>query len=124
MKETNEKVYRCDHCNRAIVSKGSMTLHERMCKKNPNNQHQCFKYCKNLVKEQEEFNGNIIFHCTKKNMDLHSYKLERFKANANRLKYSIRMPLECDDYETDVGHDYSEPNSFEFVEMANSLKNN
>ena len=89
-KITNEKVYRCDYCNRAIVrGKGSMVLHERMCRKNPNNQHQCFKYCKWLFKytqtasyDEEETPIGVVFECThpeSKLGELYSYKLERFK---------------------------------------------
>jgi len=102
MRETGEKVYRCDFCNRAIVSAGSMTLHERMCRSNPKNQHQCFKFCKNLVKEKFEDDGDvsISFTCLKKpDTELYSYKLERFKSNQKRIESMERMPLECDLYD-------------------------
>lgn len=118
MKQTTEKVYRCDHCNKAMVSAGFMKLHERMCKKNPKNQHKCFLYCKHLVKDQEPIrdeDGNVCgmleasFACTKKpNIELFSYKFERYKSNELRCKGMTRMPLECDLYETMEGHDYSE----------------
>jgi hypothetical protein len=127
MKTTNEKVYRCDYCNKAMVSAGFMKLHERMCKKNPNNQHQCFKYCKWLDKSDavgikidedgHEWNdiGIIEFTCKKHdcnffNKPLYSYKLERFKSKADRLKSMIRMPLKCDFYKTEKGHDFSDDN--------------
>jgi hypothetical protein len=120
MKTTNEKVYRCDHCNKAMVSKGFMVLHERMCKQNPNNQHQCFKYCKYLSKtvdsEEDEFgykyNPETMFKCTHLqsfiNGNLYSYKLERFKNKQHRIESMIRMPLECELYEPQEGHDYSD----------------
>uniref|UniRef100_A0A6M3Y5D9 C2H2-type domain-containing protein n=1 Tax=viral metagenome TaxID=1070528 RepID=A0A6M3Y5D9_9ZZZZ len=117
MKQTNEKVYRCDFCNRAIVSAGSMKLHERMCKKNPQNQHQCFKYCENLVKEQFDINdedghkcsaSEISFTCKKRpNIGLYSYKLERYKSKQKRLENMERMPLECELYKAEQGHDFS-----------------
>jgi hypothetical protein len=115
MKTTDEKVYRCDYCNRAIVSAGSMKLHERMCKKNPNNRHECFKYCKFLKKENgyledEEYENEVMFTCEKQpELSLYSYKLERFKKNAGRIRDLTRMPLNCDLYEVAEGHNYNEP---------------
>lgn len=116
MKQTNEKVYRCDFCNRAIISKGSMQLHERMCKKNPRNQHQCFKYCKYLDKHQfiitdedddKYGESEISFTCKKRpGVELYSYKLERFKSNRTRLEDMERMPLECELYKAEGGHDF------------------
>ena len=108
MKETNEKVYRCDYCNRAIVSKGSMKVHEKNCKFNPNNKHKCFDYCIHLEKTHEIINNGdeyansiTVFKCKNKdcnlfNKKLYSYKLERFKRNINRLSSMYRMPLQCE----------------------------
>jgi len=117
MKQTKETVYRCDYCNKAMVSAGFMKLHERMCKNNPKNQHQCFKYCVNLIKDREDIkdeNGNICgsslisFSCKKRpDVELYSYKLERYKSKQQRLKNMVRMPLECELYEAEVGHDFS-----------------
>lgn len=117
MRKTNETVYRCDHCNKAMVSAGFMKLHEKMCKKNPNNQHQCFKYCANLIKDQAEtrdedgnvFLGQTCFSCKKKpNVELYSYKLERYKSNKKRIEQMERMPLACELYECEDGHDFGE----------------
>ena len=121
MKETNEKVYRCDFCNRAMVSKGFMVLHERMCKRNSNNQHQCFKYCQFLTKdevikhyaedgEQYDIIGECSFYCEAKpdSEGMYSYKLERYKKNKHRIKSLIRMPLKCDLYKCMGGHDFSD----------------
>jgi len=115
MKETNEKVYRCDFCNKAIISKGSMVLHEKMCRKNPKNQHKCFKYCENLIKEQFDIinedgektvSSEIVFTCKKRpDVLLYSYKLERFKSKKHRIDEMERMPLECEFYEIEDGHD-------------------
>jgi hypothetical protein len=114
MRQTNEKVYRCDFCNKAIISKGCMKLHERMCKKNPKNRHQCFKYCENLVKDQfvikdEDWRicgkSEITFTCKKRpDIMLYSYKLERYKSNQKRLENMERMPLECEYYILEEGH--------------------
>ena len=110
MRQTNEKVYRCDYCNRAIISAGSMKLHERMCKKNPKNMHKCFQYCSNLGKHHiQEFDneiGKIVFFCDAKKIEMYSYKLERFKSKAIRIKGLTRMPLECDKYSCMEGHDF------------------
>ena len=123
MKQTNEKVYRCDHCNKAMVSAGFMKLHERMCKENPNNQHKCFQYCEHLVRDQYDItddeghkcgSSEVTFTCAKKSdIELFSYKLERYKSNELRRKGMTRMPLECDLYETMDGHYYGdEPEGF------------
>jgi len=119
MKKTNETVYRCDHCNKAMVSAGFMKLHERMCKKNPNNQHQCFKYCKHLIKEQFDIkdgyghnigSSEISFTCAKiPDIEMYSYKLERYSSKSGRISGLTRMPLECELYESLDGHDFSEP---------------
>jgi hypothetical protein len=116
MKETKEKVYRCDFCNKAIIQKGSMTLHERMCKKNPKNMHKCFQYCKHLIKDTAttcDDDGNRVnvgfsFSCAlNPDVEMFSYKLERFKSNAGRIEKMLRMPLECDKYElSDDHYDY------------------
>lgn len=99
MRISKEIVYRCEYCNRAMFNKGAMKLHERMCKKNPENKHKCFQYCRHLQKE-EGING-FYFYCDKVNKELYSYKLERFKHKADRLKGLTRMPLECEYYEID-----------------------
>lgn len=118
MKKTNESVYRCDFCNKAIISAGFMKLHERMCKKNPKNQHQCFKYCKflirgtnNIFNEEGYTTGyTTSFSCAKRpGIELYSFKLERYKVNQGWIKDMERMPLECEFYECEHGHDFSEP---------------
>jgi hypothetical protein len=116
MRQTNEKVYRCDFCNRAIINAGSMKLHERMCKNNPKNMHKCFQYCSHLAKifltaYDEEVGGmyntgEVTFRCELKDIEMYSYKLERFKLKAERMEGLIRMPLECDKYSCMEGHDY------------------
>ena len=107
-----ELVYRCAYCNKAMLSKGAMTLHERMCKKNPKNQHKCFKYCKWLIKNKNVEDGFSEFDCTNPNCGyynkgLYSYKLERNSTFKDRVKEDnlIRMPLMCKHYEIESGHD-------------------
>lgn len=110
MKVKLELVYRCDHCNKAMRSNGSMALHERMCSENPKNNHKCFQYCKYLLKDKDDSDGTITFYCenTKSKyhfQDLYSYKLERFYFNKDRINKMSRMPLKCNHYQIEDGHD-------------------
>lgn len=112
MKIQQETIFRCEHCNRAMFGKGAMSLHERMCKKNPKNRHQCFKYCKWLNKDINDKDGFRFFTCSNRecklyDMDLYSYKLERDYNGKKRIEQSdmIRMPLQCEHYEIEDGHD-------------------
>jgi hypothetical protein len=106
MKETTEKVYRCEFCNKALIRKGFMVLHERMCKSNPKNKHKCFEYCKHLIKDRSEYSGEVSFVCAKTLAIMYSYKLERFAHKAERIQADklIRMPLECQLYELSDEH--------------------
>ncbi|MEE9451061.1 MAG: hypothetical protein V3V72_13510 [Ignavibacteriaceae bacterium] len=110
MKESLEPVYRCDHCNKAMRSKGAMALHERMCKSNPKNDHKCFQYCVFLNKGIDNSNGSRYFDCGNVKSkfysnDLYSYKLERFCFNQERISKMTRMPLKCDHYQIENGHE-------------------
>jgi hypothetical protein len=114
MKQTNEKVYRCDHCNKAMVSKGFMVYHEKWCKKNPNNMHKCFEWCTHLrmeteKEEHETEDGTYFvpleksFYCEKLEMSLYSYKLEKKLCNRKdefnkRIEGLQRMPLQCESF--------------------------
>lgn len=122
MKATTEKVYRCDHCNKAMVSAGFMKVHERMCKHNPANKHACFHFCQHLVKgeaqELDEDTGRMIttgcsFTCAKRPElgEMYSYKAERYKTWAHLTKGKTRMPATCSEYEVDEDHwDFPSPN--------------
>lgn len=118
MKETLETIYRCDYCNKAMRNKGAMTLHERMCKSNPENDHKCFQYCKFLLKDTDEQDGSVFFDCENEkseyhNKDLFSYKLERFCFNKDRISKMTRMPLQCDHYQIESGHEDLNDDIFE-----------
>ena len=39
---------------------------------------------------------------------MYSYKLERYKCNQERIKELTRMPLECDLYKAQEGHNFYE----------------
>lgn len=95
-----------------MFNKGAMTLHERMCKENPKNKHKCFQYCKYLYGERDSYDGEFHFSCENikcgmYEKNLHSYKLEREYHGKKRIKENglIRMPLECEHYEIESGHD-------------------
>lgn len=112
MKTVTEVIYRCDFCNKAMFNKGAMALHERMCKDNPKNRHKCFQYCKHLYRERNSDDGEFYFTCENSGCemyekDLHSYKLERNKEGKKRIveNHLTRMPIECEHYEIESGHD-------------------
>lgn len=111
MKTQQETVFRCEFCNKPMFSKGHMTLHERMCRKNPNNQHKCFQYCEWLCRDTSE-DGFTFFYCANENCELYdkylySYKLDRNYLGKQRIKGEnlVRMPLKCEHYEIEDGHD-------------------
>lgn len=116
MKTTNETVYRCDFCNRHMFGKGAMSRHEKFCRKNPNNQHQCFKYCVHLQKTTNyEYYydgiqiGGTTMLCKLKNVYMYSYKFEKNTHKPiDALNGLVRMPLECDLYKAEPGHDFND----------------
>ena len=111
MKKTTETVYSCEHCGKKMFSAGAMSLHERMCRRNPNNMHRCFAICKHCTKEYQDTKDNdyefgnrrdIVFLCAKQpQLKMYSYKLERYLHNSPRMQGLTRMPLECDLFEVD-----------------------
>lgn len=107
---TQKLVFECEFCGKRMLNKGSMTLHERMCRKNPNNKHKCFQYCRWLNMTYEE--GLRVFYCGNVNCflseeNLYSYKLERNYIGRMQIERQklIRMPLQCDCYEIEESHD-------------------
>ena len=112
------QVYICEHCKRKMFSPGAMGLHEKQCKENPKNKHKCFEWCKHLEKQVYncEDGGtafNTKFRCKlQPELDLYSYKLERFSCHARAIKYMTRMPLECDLYQQ---YPQGEDNSIDFI---------
>lgn len=105
MKTELRKVYECEHCGRKMMSAGAMGYHEKWCKKNPHNRHQCFKLCqflerKTVVDWSDGDSGHYHheFVCLKTKQPMYSYHLEK------RHHYSfrslpcdaVRMPLKCD----------------------------
>tara|TARA_R110002012_G_scaffold155511_2_gene316396 strand:+ start:206 stop:592 length:387 start_codon:yes stop_codon:yes gene_type:complete len=82
------KGYKCDHCGKLYQKKHACEKHEeKLCSKSPNNQHPCHK-CKYLeVGEGEYITSNCMgydvevrqkfFFCSKKKVNLHTYKFDR-----------------------------------------------
>lgn len=105
MKTEIKKVYYCEHCNKHMLSKGSMSRHERFCDQNPNNWHKCFKYCDHLIKtkelvpasEPEESYYKTIFTCDALHKKIYSFKLEKKAPHLIEADME-RMPLKCESY--------------------------
>lgn len=63
MEEIKDKVvYRCEHCGRLSFNKGGMMIHERGCKKNPENFTECFS-CKFLSVDEIKINNTKGKRC-------------------------------------------------------------
>lgn len=93
---TNQTIYKCDHCGKKSFTR--LTHHEHYCKKNPDNQHKCFEFCKHLHKDKVE--GSTVFTCRVKKIDLYSYIAERrrYHEKGYMTGFEERMPLSCADY--------------------------
>ena len=80
MKKQLEMVYRCEHCNRAMLGASAMSRHEKYCKENPHNQHKCFDFCKHLkmtrnysYDECGNQRGGTEMLCEKRNVKMYSF---------------------------------------------------
>lgn len=97
------KVYQCEHCGKKSHHGSSLSRHERFCPKKPENQHQCFKYCKHLIKAKENLGGAgvTVFKCAAQNNKmLYSFKLEKsmhygYGFFNPYFEGTERMPLSC-----------------------------
>jgi hypothetical protein len=87
-----------------MLGAGAMGYHEKWCKKNPHNQHQCFKLCKSLKREikvlwsdGEDGEYRYEFFCLKTGIQMYSYKLEKIALYGyKKIPQTLtRMPLEC-----------------------------
>jgi hypothetical protein len=108
MKIETVSVFTCDYCGKKQFRKCDMSVHEKWCKLNPNNQHKCFQYCKHLIKTEEEYEGTTydevfiglrtIFTCDILKQGMYSFIAERRKLPIVNEENTVRMPLECDKY--------------------------
>jgi hypothetical protein len=116
MKEAVVPVFTCDYCGKKQFRKCDMSRHEKWCKKNPNNDHKCFQYCKHLLKSEEEYEGHsnqdydetfsgkkTVFTCALTKQKMYSFIAERKKLPVVNESDVIRMPLECKSYGDDLG---------------------
>jgi len=104
------KIYKCDHCGKRQFRQCDMTIHERWCKLNPNNQHKCYEFCQHLVKTEVEYEGSsngdeyigkkTVFTCAVTEQKMYSFIAEKRKLPVIYEKDTIRMPLECDLYKS------------------------
>ncbi len=106
MKESLRKVYKCEYCGKNMLIMGAMEKHEDFCRKNPENQHACFKMCKHLVKgvEYKDIGDEwgrtpkcTTFTCSVTNQKMYSYIAERRDLDI-AMDDAERMPLACDKY--------------------------
>jgi len=100
--ETRE-VYTCEFCRKYYKSKYHAMHHEKYCKKNPRNQHSCFKFCKHLIKDRYEYDGDyqtkgyVRFICDKTDTEMHSFIAER--RGMGIATETTLMPNECKFFE-------------------------
>jgi hypothetical protein len=120
MKKVIKPVYYCEHCKRHMLSASSMSVHERFCKKAPNNTHKCFDWCVNLQRGRKinhgNFNIEVDFVCAVSGLSMYSFKLERRIQLGDRREIGdmVRMPLECKDFQRMTDNDIDnrfEPNN-------------
>ena len=105
MKIEIKEIYKCEYCNKLYQLKHFCEKHEKICKKNPENDRPCFS-CVHLSKKDVvvyEYCGDIehkvnlsCLHCDKKEVFLHTPQNE-IKGNALELGGdNLPMPKECD----------------------------
>ena len=96
--ETRE-VYTCEFCRRYFKSRYHAERHEKYCKKNPRNNHACFRFCRHLVKDEygtdDDYSttGHTCFICEKTGKELHSFIAER--RGMDIATETELMPNEC-----------------------------
>lgn len=99
MKIETRKVYRCEHCNKWYISASACSVHERFCRKKPENKHKCFDFYEHLQMNNTYPKKEMI--CKLSGEYMYSYKWERrchYHGNSPERKGIKRMPLECDKF--------------------------
>jgi hypothetical protein len=111
---TTQPVYKCDFCKKYYIRKYAAETHEKYCGKNPANWHTCLD-CVFLSVDRQTTNDGFnekTFTCTKKDLQLHTFKAERIKHSC--LGYTERMPLQCSDHKTEVDKYFEENKGYDF----------
>lgn len=98
--------YKCDHCGKLYQRKKACKKHENeLCGKAPKNNHPCFN-CPHLHVEiidvfyghhyngAEIWNKSKAFQCTKKNINLYSYKFDKHIRSYDAPVFDDTLPLE------------------------------
>ena len=98
MKAIETTIYQCSFCGKYYKMKHFCIRHEKQCKKNPNNQHDCYD-CRFLEVGRKKIDNNQLssvkfFRCTKLDKEMHTCKAESrgFSKSLN----TERMPIMCD----------------------------
>jgi len=106
MKQSVVTIYTCAHCGKYYKRKHFCLAHEKMCKKNPENDRQCF-YCQFLSKKDVEMECDegygeylrtvTLFFCEKREEYVYTPQNE-MKGNAFAFdEPNEPMPKQCDD---------------------------
>jgi hypothetical protein len=126
MTENIVPVFTCDFCGKKQFRKCDMTLHERWCKKNPNNLHKCFEFCIHLKKYEVEYEGTdrygeeylgkkTEFTCDVLKKQMFSFIAEKRRLPVINELHTSRMPLECDKYDNGYGFYSTTVNESEYL---------
>lgn len=100
------KVYKCEHCGKWYLSASACSVHEKFCRKKPENQHKCFKFCANLEMLNTYPKKQMI--CKVTGEEMYSFKWERrcyYNGWKSVKEGLIRMPLTCDSFK-EMKQDY------------------
>ena len=104
MKNYVGNIYQCEFCGKKSAWKHVISNHEKICNKNPKNNHKCLQYCKHLQMDIDEYNSKKYFTCGISGEEMYSFKLERQQnRNSDRILKLRRMPLNCENYECSGG---------------------
>lgn len=96
-KVENITVWQCEFCG--VKQFRNNKRHEKFCRKNPNNQHQCFEFCKHLKRIVEFPNTIFICDVTKKSMYSYLAEKKEWQFPKEFFKENERMPLTCKYFE-------------------------
>jgi hypothetical protein len=106
MQRETRQIYRCDHCKKHYLNKGTCTYHEKICFKNPENTRPCHN-CPHLTKKDaatthyfydgDEYERKLkVFYCDKKEMFLYPPQSEIRKNALDLPEGNDPMPKQCE----------------------------
>lgn len=113
MKQTTGKIYICDYCGRKIINPGACGVHEKHCRKNPRNIHQCMD-CIHLevsVKSYTIDNGFSVenmtckaFYCKAYDKYMYTYR-KRYLAEREGIEVydeERKQTFQCEEMPTEA----------------------